>query len=221
MRNTIKYIVGMVYKPLLVKYLSKTRRYNYKGISLVVPPQVFHPGFFSSTKLLLNYVASQPLKQYSLLELGAGSGLISMYAARYGAQVTASDINSVAIRYLHQNTSLNKLSIHIVHSDLFDDIPVQTFDYIIINPPYYKKQPKTESDYAWYCGSNGEYFKQLFHHLSIYTHSLTKVFITLCSGCDIQMIREMALENQVTLTCVQKTRNLVEENFIFRIEPLK
>src|SRR5688572_16208953 len=104
MRNAVKYIVGAVYKPLLVKYLSKERRYRYKGIEMVIPPQVFHPGFFSSTKLLLNYIASHPLNNHSLLELGAGSGLISIFAAKKGAEVMASDINSIAIRYLHKNT---------------------------------------------------------------------------------------------------------------------
>lgn len=218
MRTVIKYIVAAVYKPLLVKWLSKPRNYRYRGIKLVVPPEVFHPGFFSSTKLLLNFIAEQPLQRYSLLELGAGSGLISMYAAKKGAHVTASDVSSVAIRYLHQNTGNNELNIKIIHSNLFDNIPSQTFDYIIINPPYYKKHPRSEADYAWYCGLNGEYFEQLFHHLTSYTHAATKVLMVLCDGCDIQMIKEMALNKKIALNCVQETTNWVENNFIFKLE---
>lgn len=221
MRHLIKYIIAGVYKPLLVRYLSKSRKYKYKGIKLVVPPEVFHPGFFTSTKLLLNYIAAQPLQSCSLLELGAGSGLISMYAAKKGARVTASDISSTAIRYLHQNITSNEVNIKIIHSDVFTDIPSQTFDYIIINPPYYKKNPQSESDYAWYCGINGEYFEQLFTHLTSYTHAQTRVFMVLCDGCDIDMIKEMALKKRIAFNCVQETRNWVENNFIFKLERLK
>lgn len=219
MRKVIKYIVGGVYKPLLVQYLSKARTFRYNGIQLIVPPEVFHPGFFSTTQLLLRYVAAQPLHRYSLLELGAGSGLISLYAARKGAQVTASDINSVAIKYLHQNSKRNGLNLNIIHSDLFTDIPAQLFDYIVINPPFYKKQPNSEADYAWYCGPKGEYFEGLFNQLTSYTHPMTKVFMILCDGCDVEMIKRMASNNQIALNCVQKRKNMVEDIFIFKLSP--
>jgi release factor glutamine methyltransferase len=43
-----------------------------------------------------------PLKNKHVLELGAGSGLIAIKAAKEGALVTATDINPVAIEYLHK-----------------------------------------------------------------------------------------------------------------------
>ena len=72
MRKMVKYIVSRTYKPWLVQYLSKKRMYRYKTISLEVPPEVFHPAFFSSTRLLLNYISSKPLADKKVLELGAG-----------------------------------------------------------------------------------------------------------------------------------------------------
>ncbi len=155
MRTVLKHIVSNTYKPLLVKYLSKTRTYNYEGIRLEIPPQVFHPRFFFSTKLLLQYCIQFAVSGKRLLELGAGSGLISVYAAKKEAIVTASDINPVAIEFLKKNSSANKEHIEIIESDLFADIPQQTFDIIAINPPYYKKQPHTLLDHAWFCGENG------------------------------------------------------------------
>src|SRR5688572_15565896 len=118
MKEILKYIVGRTYKPLLVKYLSGTRSYTYEGIVLEIPPQVFHPGFFSSTKLLLRHISNENLKQKTLLELGAGSGLISMYATKKGARVTASDINPVAIKYLQRNAERNQVQLNIIYSDL-------------------------------------------------------------------------------------------------------
>jgi release factor glutamine methyltransferase len=99
--NTIlKHIIARTYKPLLSKYLSRIRNYSYGDIQLQIAPQVFHPGFFSSTRLLLNYISALPLKGKKFLELGAGSGLISIYAAKNKAHVTATDINPVAIEFL-------------------------------------------------------------------------------------------------------------------------
>ena len=70
MKDIIKYIVGRTYKPLLVKYLSGTRNYSYKGIVLAIPPEVFHPGFFSSTKILLRHIRNEN----GLFQLGSGHG---------------------------------------------------------------------------------------------------------------------------------------------------
>src|SRR5689334_11980445 len=100
MRNAIKYFVGATYKPLLVKYLSTTRQYQYNGIKLMIPPEVFHPGFFFSTKLLLKCFDQYILKEKTFLELGAGSGLIAIAAGKKGADVTATDINPIAVDYL-------------------------------------------------------------------------------------------------------------------------
>lgn len=220
MRQTIKHITTRLYKPLLVKYLSATRMYTYKGIRLVIPPAVFHPGFFFSTRLLLRYIAAMPLKNKSFLELGAGSGLIALYAAREGALVTASDISPVAIQSLQMNSRSNRIPVTVCQSDLFKNIPQQAFDIIAINPPYYKKQPKTQAEYAWYCGEQGEYFQQLFGSLQPYMHARSQVLMVLCDGCDVDMIKEMATKNGYVLNCVQQKGNWVEVNFIFRVDRL-
>src|SRR6476620_7758593 len=139
MRNAIKYFVGATYKPWLVKYLSTTKNYQYNGIKLVIPHEVFHPGFFFSTKLLLKYLDQYPLKGKTFLELGAGSGLIAISASKKGANVTATDINPIAVKFLKKNAESNNIHMNIIHSDLFQNITFQHFDFIAINPPYYKK----------------------------------------------------------------------------------
>src|SRR5689334_3805770 len=218
MKQTFKYLTTRLYKPLLVRYLSATRTYTYKGIRLVIPPAVFHPGFFFSSRLLLRYIASLPLKHQALLELGAGSGLIALYTARQGALVTATDINAVAIQSLKLNSHSNRIPLTIIESDLFTKIPQQAFDIIAINPPYYKKQPRTPAEYAWYCGEQGEYFQQLFGSLQWYMHSQSMVLMVLSDGCDLEMIKGMAAEHGFKLHCVFEKKNWIEVNYIFRIE---
>jgi release factor glutamine methyltransferase len=217
LRSTIRHIVAHAYKPLLEKYLSKTRIYNYGDIKLEIPPQVFHPGFFFSTRLLLNYIKQLPLQGKTFLEPGCGSGLISIYAAKKGANVTAIDINPVAIEILKKNSRQNDVRLTIIQSDLFQNIPQQEFDIIAINPPYYKKQPFSVGDYAWFCGENGEYFSTFFKELNEYIHPGTQVLMVLFEGCDIKMIEELAGENGFYLSCVLTKQNLLEKNFIYKI----
>jgi release factor glutamine methyltransferase len=221
MRGFVKYIIRSTYKPLLVKYLSKTRRYSYKGITLEVPPQVFHPGFFFSTKLLLRYIAKEYLNEKNILELGAGSGLLSIYAAKRGANVTATDINPVAIKCIEKSAEENSVEIKTFLSDVFEAIPQQSFDFILINPPYYKKKPTSHLDYAWYCGENGEYFQRVFKDLKNYIHDRSNVLMILCDGCDLQMIEKLSMENGFSLKCVHVKENMIERNYIFKIEVMK
>ena len=217
MNTLLKNIVSRTYKPLLVKYLSKTRQYRYKGISLSIPPEVFHPGFFFSTQMLLDYIQSMPLKEKNFLELGCGSGLISIVAAKQHAKVVATDINPVAVELLKKNSHDNTVEIEIILSDLFEKIPVQQFDIIAINPPYYKKTPIKHSDYAWLCGENGEYFSELFKNLENYIHPASEVLMVLFDGCDMDMINGYASANGFSLNCVREKQNMLEKNFIFKI----
>lgn len=221
MGQLIKYITGRVYRPILAKYLSSTRTYRYQGLRLRIPPEVFHPGFFFSTKLLLQFVGRQRLKGLSFLELGAGSGLISLYAARKGAFVTASDINPVAVAYLKTNSTRNNLPVEVIHSNLFDDLPPRTFDLIAINPPYYSRHPQTDAEYAWYCGENGEYFTGLFSGLKRYTHDQTAVWMILSDACDLVLIRRLAEQYGLRLDCVWTKTNWLERNAIFKIQSLQ
>ncbi|HSU27769.1 MAG TPA: HemK2/MTQ2 family protein methyltransferase [Chitinophagaceae bacterium] len=218
MRAAIKYVVGKTYKPVLAHYLSRTRFYNYPGIRLEIPPDVFHPAFFSSTKLLLNYIKTLPLQNSSFLEPGAGSGLISFYAAQRGAKVTATDINPIAIEYLRKNAENNRVDIKIIPSDLFENMSADVFDIIAINPPYFKKKPVNPIDFAWYCGEQGEYFEKLFRSLGNYIHEGSVILMVLCNDCDLDMIRKYADENGFSMECLLVRKNWVESNFIFSIK---
>lgn len=217
MRRIVRWAAAVFYKPLLIKWLSKERLYTYRGIRLKIHPQVFHPGFFFSTGILLRYMRNLPLRNKTFLELGAGSGLISVSAAKAGAKVTATDINPVAIEYLHQNTRANEVAIKIIFSDLFSMVPAQTFDIIAINPPYYFEIPKDFAQHAWYCGKNGEYFHSLFKNLSNYVDQNTVILMILCEGSNRSAIQSIGEEYGFGFTCVQRVHNLIERNYIYQI----
>jgi release factor glutamine methyltransferase len=199
-------------------YSSKERSYSYKGISVRVMPGVFHPGLFFSTKLLLEYISKYDLKDKTVLELGAGSGLISIYCARQNAKVTASDINPTAIKNIIKNSELNNVKLEVIESDLFDKIEMSKFDYIIINPPYFPKNPKNKKELAWFCGNDFQYFKKLFAQLNNYKTKDTFVLMILSEDCALQRITSIANENHFSMNIVFQKKVFGESNYIYTIE---
>jgi len=216
-RIILKAIIYNVIRPIALIYLSSERNYRYDDIHLIIKPGVFHPGFFFSTKLLLKYLKDVPLEDRKFLELGAGSGLISIYAAKKKAVVTATDVSQIAVETTMQNAERNQLSIKVINSDLFERIHQQIFDIIVINPPYFPEHPVDEKDYAWYCGENFEYFEKLFQQLGGYVEQHSDVIMILSEDCRIEQIRQIALKNHWVLDIVYQKRILWEMNFILRI----
>lgn len=218
-RKILKTVAGKILQPLVKKYLSSSRKYRWKNIRIVVKPGVFHPGLFFSTKVLLSFIEENlKLQNKTLLELGAGSGLISIFAAKKGAFVTATDVSLIAIKNIRANAHQNLVNINVIHSDLFDNIDNEYQpDIIIINPPYYPENPISESELAWYCGKNFEYFKNLFRELPQHTHSKTQVFMVLSQDCKINTIKKIAELHGFKFKLLQERKIWWEINYIFEI----
>jgi release factor glutamine methyltransferase len=201
----------------LQRHLSVERTYVTGNIRLKVPPGVFHPGYFYSTGFLLKHLGSFDLKEKKLLELGCGSGLISITTALQGALVTATDINRTAADALKENAKTNGAGLTIIHSDLFLSIPSQVFDLIIVNPPYFKKDPVTEGEYAWYCGLHMEYFSRLFGSVKSYMKKDSMIVMILSDDCDTEGIRSLGEKEGLHFTLAWKKWHRFETNLIWHI----
>ncbi len=79
---------------------------------------------------------------FNILDLGTGSGAIAVAVAfeRPGCKIVATDINKNALEMAQENAKTHKLeNIKFFLSDWYLNIPPQSFDLIISNPPYVKK----------------------------------------------------------------------------------
>lgn len=217
MRRIPARIVTPFLKRFVKVYFKKPRKYNYKGVKGTVLPTVFFPHFTMSTRIFIDYLESEELKNKTVLELGCGTGLISTFVAQKGAIVTASDINPKAVENALLNAKNNQVNIKGIESNLFDTIPEQYFDYILINPPYYPKKPENMAENAWFCGEDFAYFKKLFATLGGFMNDETQTLMILSEDCDFKQISTLGNENGFQFETVHSIRKKGEDHFIYRI----
>ncbi|HCW08839.1 MAG TPA: methyltransferase [Cytophagales bacterium] len=219
MRRLFKQAVSLFLVPATRWYLRKERSYTFEGIKVKIPPTVFHPGLFPSTRFLIAYLKNQDIVGQSFLELGCGSGLISIWALKQKANVFACDLNSKAVQACVENAKKNSADIKVIHSNLFDSLPKIKFDWMVINPPYYSKKIANDEELAWNCGENFEFFQKLFSSLADYTHENSKVIMVLTQGCNIDSIKKIASANHFEFILKAEQSVLFDGlDFIFEIK---
>ena len=212
-----KRLLNRFWKPLVAAWLQKPRRIHYKGLRLLVMPGVFHPGFFFSSKILADFVLRQNLAGKRILDLGCGSGLVALCAAKKGAIVTATDISEAAVSCTRQNAAANQLDVEVLSSDLFDRLQGRYFDIIAVNPPSYKKEPRTAEERAWYAGTNYEYFQKFFSQLKIVYREGTAVYIILSEECELEDIVSIAYTNGFRLQPDSDYRRTGEKLTLYQV----
>ena len=89
-----------------------------------------------------------------ILEIGCGSGIVSMHCASNGASVTCVDINPDAVELTKKNFSDNDLKAEILHSDLYSSVNGR-FDTIVFNLPYLPVDDEGMLAKAWSGGEDG------------------------------------------------------------------
>lgn len=102
-------------------------------------PLVFHPSPHGTKGLGENIKIS---KGESVLDIGTGTGILAILAAKMGGKVLAVDILDDAVGCAVQNAILNKTEILVCKSDLFQKVPKRKYDVIIANVPQELLSPK-------------------------------------------------------------------------------
>lgn len=174
----------------------RTRNIRIGDLNLVVPPTVFHPGLFVTSKMFANYLRCQNFNGRVAAEVGTGSGILALsVACARATKVVALDINPAAVAAANENASRNSLG-HFVEarsSDLFSAVPPdEKFDLIVSSPPSFSGEPKDMADRAWHAGDGYRHLKDLF--TGAYTH-LTEngeMLILLSSDTNVSLMESWA-----------------------------
>lgn len=146
--------------------------------------------YFPSDDSILLATSMKPTD--SFLEIGCGSGLISIYMAMCGAIVQCSDIDPRAVACTNYNAQLNGLDIHAVEGDMFSAISGK-FSTIAFNPPYLPgedSEADIDDSKQWYGGNDGlEVARTFLEQCNKFLKKDGTVYIILSSNTDIQSLK--------------------------------
>jgi len=116
---------------------------SFMGLQLHIPTDVFPLPESVEGDPYHQAVAAEVGPHIRVLDMGTGSGVSALLAARAGADVVAVDVNPRAVDCGRENATRNGLadSIMFVLGDLFEGIEGD-FDLIIFDPPFRWFEPR-------------------------------------------------------------------------------
>ena len=126
-------------------------KFYHDGIELDVPEMVYYPR--EDSLLIAKVLENTDVKGKTVLEIGCGSGFLSVLLAKKGASVTAVDISEEAVETTKTNAETNGTKITILKSDLFSSVGGK-FGLIVFNPPYLPVE-EGETDFTYAGGLSG------------------------------------------------------------------
>ena len=190
-----------------------------QGVPILVTPSVFNPkvprtGALLAAQLDARVVAADA----DVLDMGTGSGVCAVFAARYARRVVAVDINPAAVRCAGINARLNHAEnrIEVRHGDLFAPVSGERFDLILFNPPFLQGTPRDDRDRAWRSTDVPERFAAgLPAHLKPGGSAL----VVLSTFGGAQSFLEEFQRRGLVVSVLTERRFVNERLAIFRLEP--
>jgi release factor glutamine methyltransferase len=200
--------------------ISRTDHVRLFGFSITVPPSVFHPSLYFSSRFLGSSIAELELAGKRVLDMGCGSGILSLIAASKGAMVAAIDLNPIAVSATRENARNNNLDqqIAVYAGNLFDPLPdSQKFDYIFFNPPFYRGEALNDAQHAWKAGNNYEVIRSFARYARGRLTSNGVILLVSSTETQDDHLASMFGEQGYNVTLVRSKKVLFEELMIYSI----
>ena len=153
-----------------------------------------------------------------VLDLGTGSGIQGITAAKQGARVVSVDINPEALKCAKENAVKHVVSdkIEFRQSDLFASVP-EKFDVILFNPPFRWFKPRDilergelDEDYK----TLRSFFAEVTNHLSKNDQDL----LVFSDSGDINYLNQLIEENKFKFKILEKQKSDTGwEYFVYEI----
>jgi len=121
-------------------------------LNIEINEGVYEPS--DDTFLLLSMIKVE--SDEKVLEIGCGSGIISLHCRAQGCDVLSVDKDERALENTKLNAKKNDLDISVKKSYLFSNITDKNWDMIIFNPPYLPRDEFLSKDDRWDGGERGD-----------------------------------------------------------------
>lgn len=198
----------------------------YQGKTYYIFPGVFPSQQFRSTKLL-SQIIPKISTNGSLCDMGCGFGIVGIQALSLGAKYCCFvDINPKAIQNTKKNLQIHHFredtfSLHV--SDCFEQVPKQTFDFIIFNPPFHESKSishtkSTGLDRAIF-DPNGKSIQKFLEQAKQYMNTKSKIFFVYSNKGNVQTLENKFCEqNYSWKICIQTNTDQQYDNRIYELK---
>jgi release factor glutamine methyltransferase len=190
------------------------------GLDLIVLPTVFHPKLFLTSGFFAHFLQSLDLREKVVVEVGTGSGILSLSAARAGAvSVLALDVNQAAVESANINAAKNGLpQVKAIQSNLFSAVPAENkFDVIISSPPSFSGEPRDEADRAWHAGPGYRDILALFEQAAERIRPNGKMYVLLSSDTNLELMDSLISAAGFTSKQIAQRSIWVEAFYIYEL----
>ena len=208
----------------LINKKQKSKEISMLGLKLFINDDVFNPDTFFSSKWFAENMAKITADKKTFLEVGCGSGIISIYCAKENIDlnVFATDINPKATELTKLNSEIN--NIHTIQSysgDVFDGIPQETkVDVIFWAMPFgYLDESENLEHNDWQVFDPGyRAIKKFFKEARKYLNKNSRLLFGF--SIDIghfDLIQDIAHEYDFQIKLMAKTNGIEKENVSMEI----
>jgi len=201
----------------LVLSRRTTRATRVAGFSLTVRPTVFHPRYFISSECFAEFIDGLDLKGKRVIDVGTGSGILALAAARAGAEsVLATDINPNAALTAAENARANGMGDRVtaVCSNLFAAFsPRPLFDVILSSPPKHAGEPRDLADRGWHAGPKYRDIAALFEQARERLKPGGSLYVMVSSDSDLNLFATL-IERAGFCACLAHERSIFIESLI-------
>jgi HemK-related putative methylase len=131
------------------------------GMPLLIMPGVLNPRLMRTGKFFASQLTSALVpRDAEVLDMGTGSGVCALAAAKHARRVIAVDIDQTAVLCARLNVLLNLADgkIDVLAGDLFAPLSGRQFDVVLFNPPFIRGVPRSDADRAWRSADVAERF---------------------------------------------------------------
>ncbi len=185
--------------------------YRRGGISISIEScnGVYEP---SDDSILL---ADNVLPSGRILEVGCGTGLISILCRKMGHPVEAVDINPAAVECTLANAKRNGIELWAHVSDLFSSVTGK-FDTVIFNPPYLPVEEEVPGFEQWAGGPDGfKVVRRFLTDLPRFMDKGGKCYIVLSDLADIDLF--MSESRDFSFRTVASTKLFFERLLLMEV----
>ena len=200
-----------------------TRVTRAAGFRMIVRPTVFHPRFFISSERFAEFIDRLDLTGMRVLDVGTGSGILAMAAARAGAeQVFATDINPNAALAAAENARLNGVGQRVtaVCANLLSAFsPRPLFDVILSSPPKHAGEPRDLADRGWHAGPHYRDVAALFDQARERLMPGGRLYVMVSSDSDLDLFAALIDRAGLRARLADEHSIFIESLIIYELTP--